>query len=71
MMDQPEKFNPRAPVREELELTFKRRQRVEVPDEVRQIAEEEEESAKASSVIQSMTEKKEEATKKDEDDDDE
>ena len=71
MMDQPEKFNPRAPVREELELTFKRRQRVEVPDEVRQIAEEEEESAKASSVIQSMTEKKEEASKKDEDDDDE
>ena len=71
MMDQPEKFNPRAPVREELEMTFKRRQRVEVPDQVRQIAEEEEESAKASSLIESMTEKKdEEVSKKDQDDDD-
>ena len=60
--DGKEQFTPRAPYDAELELTFKRRQRMEVniPEEVARIAMEEEERCKAAEELEKVMEKEKE-----------
>ena len=57
--DREEKFAARAPYDAELELTFKRRQRMEVdvPPEVAEIARQEEESVQAAELLEAELEK--------------
>ena len=50
--DQDDQFAPRAPYDAELELTFRRRQCVEIPPEVAELALQEQESEKAAQVLE-------------------